>query len=392
MRALRIGMVVESFDTGVARLVAVLAQGLAAQGHRVDVVHAMDKVDPACRDRLLATPGVRLFPLPMVRAPRPGDLAALARLVAHVRRHGPYDLLHGHSSKGGALARLAGLLTGTPSLYTPHAFYTLAPELAPAERSAYAAVERLLARLARAVVCSSEVERRHALAIGIPSERLWVVPNGIDPSPRDGTLTRAALGIPDHALVVGAVGRLAPQKRIDTLVRAIAMIRGHRDDVWALVVGDGAELPGLRELCRDLGVTDRVVFAGRQPCQDALALTDILAQPSAYEGFSLMPLEAMQAGLPIVCTDVGGVAESVVDGVTGLVVPVGDPIALARTLLDLCADPGRRLAMGQAARERAALFGPEAMLTPMLQIYRTVARQVAAEGTRVGGLEPGQAN
>jgi glycosyltransferase involved in cell wall biosynthesis len=179
------------------------------------------------------------------------------------------------------------------------------------------------------------------------------------------------LGIPDDAFVVGFVGRLEYQKAPDLLLRAIAICVRQNKAIRLVVVGSGSMDAQLREMARTLDIEKYITWLGYQPSQHWLASFDMLAMPSRYEGFSLMPLEAMYASLPIVCTSVGGIAETVCDGVTGIVVTQADESAFAAAILELAKHPQLRNAMGSATRRRAGMFPPDAMVTGIEQIYRS---------------------
>jgi glycosyltransferase involved in cell wall biosynthesis len=369
MNALRIAMVVESMDTGVATLVSTLASELDARGHEIHLLHSVERTDPEVLRELRGRTGVRCAAFGMTRAVNAGDVAAGRALRRYLKDHGPFDVVHGHSSKGGALARLAAIGLPGVRVYTPHGFITLAPRLSRLQRLAYGTAERELARLSDAVICSSSGEARHAETLGIPREKLCVVANAIRPRPlSDAPRQRFGFGAKD-SVVVGFVGRLEYQKGADVLLKAVARAVFEDSRIRAAIIGDGSLGPAMRELAGSLGISDRLAWLGRQPCERHLTSFDMLAVPSRYEGFSLMPLEAMHARLPVLCTPVAGIEETVSHGETGFVTAVDDCEALARAILTLARDPARRHVMGAAAHKRAAAFSIEAMVTGIERIY-----------------------
>ena len=219
------------------------------------------------------------------------------------------------------------------------------------------------------MICSSALERRHAAALGIAAKRTAVIANAMEP-PRNSEPARDRFGFSAAvSCIVGFVGRLEYQKAPDVLLKAVARTLKQDRRIGLVLLGDGSRQASLMALAAELGIADNVAWLGRRPASRYLASFDLLALPSRYEGFSLMPLEAMHAGVPIICTPVGGTAEAVVDRVTGLVVPVDDVAALAAAILALAADPARRAAMGAAARGRAPLFRPERMVAAIEQVY-----------------------
>jgi glycosyltransferase involved in cell wall biosynthesis len=211
VRSLRIALVTEVADTGLGLLLESLAQGLAVRGHHVHLIYSDKRADPNIIARLRQS-GVTLKAIAMRRRPGMADFAAVWRLRRYLLETGPFDIIHGHSSKGGAVARLAGIGLEGAKLYTPHAFYTLASNLKAIERALYAIAERRLSRLCQRLIVSSRTEFDHARRLGITAEKLAIVPNGITPGDL-GPPQREELGVPANACLVGFVGRLEPQRR-----------------------------------------------------------------------------------------------------------------------------------------------------------------------------------
>jgi len=382
MGPLRIALVVEAMDTGIAQLVSLLASGLDKNGHEVHLLHSLRRTDREILRQLRTRSKVHCIAIDIARTVHRTDFSAGRAVRRYLRRNGPFDVVHGHSSKGGALARLSAV--GLPGIrvYTPHAFYTLSPGLSGVPRVVYGTAERALASLCSTVVCSSMAEKRHAETLGIAGEQLAVIPNGIEP-PVLAAPARDQFGFPDdETFIVGFVGRLEYQKAPDILLKAIARAAEADSRVRAVMIGDGGMESSLKELAARLGIADRVAWLGRQPSDRYLASFDILAMPSRYEGFSLMPLEAMHAHLPIICTPVGGIEETVSHGVTGLIVPIDDSEALARTILALARDPARRESMGAAAHRRAQSFLAEGSVAATEKLYFEILENRKAKKVR----------
>lgn len=197
--------------------------------------------------------------------------------------------------------------------------------------------------------------------LGWPGEKIRVIHNGVDPGAfpyepervRDAELLHQ-LGAAGDGPLVGILAVLRPEKDHDTFLRAAARVAERRPDARFAVVGDGPERGRLEELAADLGIADRVAFAGmRSDVEAILGVLDVAVLSShTIECFPYAILEAMAMGVPAVCTAVGGLGEMIDDGVTGRLVPPRDPAALADGILDVIADPGRRAQMGRAARLR----------------------------------------
>lgn len=238
------------------------------------------------------------------------DLGALPRLVRIIRA-GRYDLVHTHLYRACVYGRIAARLAGVRTVVaTEHSLGDTQIEgrpLSAGTRALYRATERL----GTATVAVSPSVARRLAEWGVAPSRIHVVPNGIE-SARFGytedarRLTRKLLGLPEDAFVVGGVGRLAPGKRFDRLVRAVAAVPEAR----LLLVGEGEERERLLTAARAYGVADRVLLAGA--CEDPppaggegpdlpslLAAMDVFVSASPDEAFGLAAVEALAAGLPV---------------------------------------------------------------------------------------------
>jgi glycosyltransferase involved in cell wall biosynthesis len=273
------------------------------------------------------------------------DTRALAEIRAVLKRLRP-DLVSAHSSKAGILGRAAARLLGVPVVFTAHG-WAFTPGIPQREAAVYRWIERLAAPLATRIITVSEFDRQLALAHRLaPSHKLVTVHNGMPDIP---PALRADPGRSPVRLVMTA--RFEPQKDHATLLRALA---GLRDQAWHLdLIGDGPLLAGAEAMVDDLRLAGRVRFWGqRMDVADRLAEAQVALLITNWEGFPRSILEAMRAGLPVVSSAVGGVAESVKDGDTGFVVAQGDADGLRRRLKQLLDDPSLRIRMGQSGRER----------------------------------------
>lgn len=311
-----------------------------------------------------------------------------AILTAAARTNGRIaaaDVVHAQDFVA-ALACLDGLGSACPPIVLAHhvnglpadelaARLGLGPEAASVRWAAEAS-RRAFAGAARIVAVSPWAAEVLAREAGIERARLDVVQNGV---PVPSTPPDPAARIPGRVL---AVGQLVERKGLDVLVAALASLpapAGRRPAVAAVVVGAGPAGPALEAEARRLAAP--VSFAGAQSAaavQAEMARASLFALPSRAENLPMALLEAMAAGLPSVASRVGGVAEALdADGEApcGLVVPPGDPRALAGAIARLLDDPATAHAMGQRARARArALYGMEAMAANWLRLYRRVAR------------------
>ncbi|MET9083027.1 glycosyltransferase [Streptomyces sp. NPDC004237] len=257
--------------------------------------------------RGLTADGVRVVHLGMAGN---RDLGALPRLVRVIRR-GRYDLVHTHLYRACLYGRIAARLAGVRAVVaTEHSLGDTqleGRELTAGVRALYLAGERL----GRSTVAVSPTVAERLRRWGVPGPRIEVVPNGIDLErfrfdPAVRQRTRARLGLPQDAQVIGGIGRLAPGKRFDVLIEALARLPA---DCRLLLVGGGPEEGALRRAARTAGVAGRVLFAGERPyvsdrahdpdLPSLVAAMDVLASPSAQEAFGLAVIEALAAGLPV---------------------------------------------------------------------------------------------
>ncbi len=283
------------------------------------------------------------------------DFLALRRLMQVFAQERP-ALVHTHTSKAGALGRLAARLSAVPTLvHTPHGhvFYGHFGRLAS---WAFLQVERLLDGGTTRLIALTEAERHEHLARGVGRlDRFAVIPSGIDVE-RFRTMVGVTgrrpqgLDIPPDALVVGSIGWLTRIKGHRFLVEALAKLKPTFPRLHLLVVGSGDLRVELGALAQRLGIEEAVTFAGqRDDVLDCLACIDVFVLPSLNEGMGRALVEAMAAGRPVVATRVGGVPALIEDRRTGFLVQPGDARALADVIAELLNRPGWAKELGTAA-------------------------------------------
>ncbi|HET6875227.1 MAG TPA: glycosyltransferase [Acidimicrobiales bacterium] len=290
---------------------------------------------------------------------------SLRALIGRVRP----DVVHGHSSVGGALARVAGRAARVPVAYTANGVAT---------ETAYRLAERGLGRWTWRWVAVSGSEAALASRLGlVAAERLITIPNGIDlAAPPPGPDLRQLLGVPAGTRLVGTVARLVPQKAPLDFVRVAAAV----PEAHFVLIGMGPLQPDVDAEVDRLGLRPR--WHQIEHVEDAatvLAHLDVFILASAFEGAPYTPLEAMRAGVPVVLSDVVGNRDVIVDGHSGLLAPAGDIERLSAEVRRLLDDPGLAKALTDAARHRLAeRFDVVAMGRALAALY-------ASAGGRPGG-------
>ena len=299
----------------------------------------------------------------------------LARLI----RQDKFDLIHAHASKPGFLTRVAAFGTGIPCIYGPHcfSFHSGVPQW---KANIYAAVEHISARwLTAKILAVSEDERVLARRYRVGTDsQILTVHTGIELAPfdelADRNLVRASLGIPDTVFLIGCVGRMSIQKAPFDFVNAAALVHKDFPDAHFLWVGDGELMADVRALVRLLNMDKVFHFARhRTDVPSVLQSMDCFVLASHWEGFSLSVLEAMAARLPVIMSRVSGALEAVLDGMTGYIVPIADPPALADAIGKLVANPQEARAFGLMGRKRLEQnFTVQCMIKEIENLYQEV--------------------
>jgi len=337
-----------------------LAQGMARRGHEVIFV-CRAKNELACR---LSASEIRLVEMPVGGR---FDILAIGRLVGLMRRMRP-RVVHCHDSLSFWLAGLAARLSRLPLSVIAHKRTDHPPGR--------------LARwryhcLAQRVIAISRAAEKALLEAGVPGEKLALIYSSVDCewfSPDRGSLAaafRVEMGFPENWPLVGTVGALIPRKGQIMLLQAAKAILQEKPETRFVICGKGRLEDWLKEQARALGIESHITFTGE--CEDVrplLASLEVFVLPSVAEGLGVAALEAMAMGKPVVASRVGGLAEVVEEGRTGLLVAAGQPEELAGAVIRLLKDASLRAAMGREARLRAEnLFGREKMIQQTEEVY-----------------------
>lgn len=371
--------------------VAGLSATLARRGHHVAVYTRRDDAD--LPERVVTEHGYTVVHVPAGPArPVPKD-----ELLQYMTSFGEFldqqwdlerpDIAHAHFWMSGVATQSAAKRRGVPTVQTFHGLDVVKQrhqghrDTSPAERL------RLETRLARDATwvtagCSDEVFE--LLRLGRDRLRVSVVPCGVD---TDRFSPDGPVALRSRRRRIVAIGRLVPRKGFDTVIEALTTVPSAE-----LVIAGGPQRSALdtvpeacrlRQLAADLGVAERVSLCGSVPREHLSALlrsADVVACTPWYEPFGIVPLEAMACGVPVVASAVGGMLDTVVHDVTGLLVPPKDPRACANAINAVLRDRHAASAFGAAGRERAVLrYSQERVATDTLRVYgRLVSAAVPA--------------
>jgi D-inositol-3-phosphate glycosyltransferase len=373
--------------------VAALSLALAERGHQVEVYTRRD--DPQLAEHVRLGPGVEVIHVPA----GPATTIAKDDLLPFMPDFGQWlgrrwaedrpDVVHAHFWMSGVACEHARRLVGFPFAQTFHALGVVkrrhqgAQDTSPRERLR---IETRLATSADAVIATATDEVRELLEVGARAESLHVVPCGVDLFP--GTAAEDHWWHRKDGRIL-SLGRLVERKGVDTVIAALTEI----PDAELVIAGgpvdafdDDPEVRRLRAEADRHGVADRVRLIGavaRDAVPGLLRSADVVACTPWYEPFGIVPLEAMACARPVVASAVGGLLDTVVDGVTGVHVPARDGGRLAAVLRELLADPSLRRKLGEAgARRVEEMYTWPKVAAATEEVYRRIVAPVAAGRVR----------
>jgi glycosyltransferase involved in cell wall biosynthesis len=307
-------------------------------------------------------------PLTVIGKPLKVDPAAFWRLKRHIQALKP-DLVQTWIFAANSYGRAAALSAKVKRIVASERCVD------PWKSWHELAIDRWLARRTDRIIVNSSGVRDFYVHHGISPEKFCLIPNG-EPAPTPSALSREALlaelGLPADTRIIGAVGRLWPQKRIKDLIWAADLLKVIRSDVHLLIIGDGPERERLERFQRNVRIEDKVHFLGqRSDVQQMLPHFDVLWLASAYEGLPNVIMEAMSHAVPVVASDISGNRDLVVSGETGFLVPLGDRAGFAKFTNKLLDNAELARQMGEAGRRRiVADFSVEQMVARHADLYR----------------------
>jgi len=289
------------------------------------------------------------------------DLQALREIRTLIRDFRP-DIVHTHAAKAGALGRIAARLENVPAVVHTFHGHVFDGYFSTYRSSLVQAAERFLAQRTDAIIAISESQRndltdRYRIA---PAHKVHVIPLGFDLSrfrldkKNRRVQQRIALGLKETECSFGIIGRMAPVKNHTLFLDALAIAQREDKSIRGVVIGDGPLHEAIEMRARQLGLLNEedpsqaiVAFVSWVPdIMDVLPALDVVVLTSHSEGTPVSLIEAQACGIPVISTDVGGVRDTLLDGLTGFLVPPGDAAALAAQMVLLARDPGLRNSFG----------------------------------------------
>ena len=275
----------------------------------------------------------------MTRAIGGNDLKAIKEVRTLIKKYNP-DIVYAHSSKAGAIARVADIGLKNHCLYNPHG-WAFNMRCSAKKKAIYTAIEKIAAPFCDKIICISDAEKQSALDKKICREdKLQVIFNGVDIESYEGgvhgEIKREELGIPEDAFVAGMVGRISPQKAPDVFVRMAKQVKDKVSNAHFIIVGNGDQEAEIQKYAKDNNFLDSLHITGwvDNP-MSYVELFDVACLLSRWEGFGLVLPEYMMARKPIVASRVDAIPNIICDGENGLLVEMDDVVGASTAVLKL---------------------------------------------------------
>lgn len=377
-----------------------LARELGRQGFQLDVfTRSQDEHQPHVKEDLGY--GNRVIHIPAgPEVPLPKDILYqhVPEFVGGVREYAraqglTYDILHSHYWLSGVAARSLRRAWNAPMVQMFHTLGHMKNRIAqsPAEQESGLRIveETQLLKEADRIIAATPAELAQMQWLyRVDGQNVTIIPPGVDVHhfyPRSMTEAKARIGVPPEMQMLLFVGRIEPLKGLETLFRAVALLRARgvcdcQKMCLSIIGGDPSDTPVIRNtemerlkaLREELGIADLVTFLGAQD-QDALpdyyAAAEAVIMPSHYESFGMVALEAMACGTPVIASEVGGLAFLIKDGETGFHVPDRDPEVLAERICEIITNPLVRVEMGENAARYAQAYAWEVIARRLVEVY-----------------------
>lgn len=280
----------------------------------------------------------------MIRTIGKNDIKAIMKVRRLIKQYRP-DVVYAHSSKAGAITRVADIGFKNFCIYNPHG-WAFNMKCSDKKRKMYTVIEKLVAPFCDKIICISDSEKQSALEKKICKEdKLQIIFNGVDIEAYEksihGAVKRSDLNIPEDAFVVGMVGRMSPQKAPDVFIKMAKLVKGQIPNAHFIIVGNGEQESEIRQYAGDNGLSDNLHITGwvNNP-MSYVELFDVACLLSRWEGFGLALPEYMMAEKPIVASRVDAIPNIVRDGQSGLLIEVDDVVGASKAVLRIYQEDG----------------------------------------------------
>lgn len=372
-KCIRVLHIVEAASAGVGKHVADLACWQARNGIEVSVFYNINNVDQYFLDCIKSNQRVNWTPSNISRALGLRLLDAIRKIRQYAKIN-DIDVVHGHSSVGGALARLSCFSLGLRIIYTPNAFLGMNPSIGIVYKGVLTILERLLARATDTVITVSVEEKDYFLNTVKGGCSCVLINNGIDVNNvGDRKKIREEFCISRDDVVVGFVGRLDPQKAPFDVVQVINNVSENCENVKFFVVGDGClKEETYSRIGSNSKLDSNTIKLTKAVGQHIMAAFDIFLLPSKYEGFPYVVIEALSNGLPVITTHEACVSSSVKHGINGYLAASGENPLLAGYVVELVNNQALRNEMSKNSLSMSHQFTVDKMCREVLSVYKQV--------------------
>ena len=308
------------------------------------------------------------------------DLALAVKLAQFLKKN-KFNLIHTHTINSNFYGRLAGFIARIPVVTTVHSY--MIDELSGLETNTRMAllmfrVDMLMSKMTKRFIAVSDGIKRRILEQGVSPSKIDIIKHGIDLPPGktgSGNLTlKKKLRLKENDMTVAIVGRLVPVKNHQMFLMAAKIVLREIQDLKFVIIGDGILKKKLQLFCAELGIADKVIFAGWRNDMDAIyKLIDILVLCSTTESQGLVLLEAMAHKQAVIATDIDEISKTVIHEQTGLLVPSGDEMALAESIIRLLEKPNFRKCLSESGYEMVKQnFSVQKMINKIVDCYGLV--------------------
>lgn len=304
------------------------------------------------------------------------DLEAIAEVRKLIKHYSP-DVVYAHSSKAGAIARVANIGLKPHCVYNPHG-WAFNMRCSEKKKKIYTTIERVSARFCDKIICISEAEKQSALDKKICREnKLKVIFNGVDiesyENEAHGLIERENISIPENAFIVGMVGRISSQKAPDVFIKMAELVKREIPNAHFIIVGSGEQENEIRKYAADKGFSDSLhITSWVDNPMSYVELFDVACLLSRWEGFGLAIPEYMMAGKPVVASNVDAIPNIIKDGENGLLVDVDDFVGASKAVIKIFQDTSLREMLVKGGKSNLKRFDAKRVSLEHQELFEAI--------------------